>query len=156
MRDYAIAFSFHLMVPAVDSFTRWPPGNDDRQIIDPWRAFASARNERVSEVFNVVALGEIAALMGPARLLAIERAMHDGFSNVEHKAQFERCGELRVEATSVVVEPQSCSAFFEFIQLVGRFDQSWAIAVDTAAALHRTLHFLAQFGNSLDTVILAV
>jgi hypothetical protein len=38
------------------------------------------------EVLIVVALWEIAPLMGAAGFLAIERAVHDGFRDIEHEA----------------------------------------------------------------------
>src|SRR5207245_2000092 len=55
-------------------------------------------------------------------------------------------------APPMVVEPQACGAFFEFVQLVGRVHQACAIAIDAAAAFHRALHFLTYFGDSLGTI----
>ena len=63
----------------------------------------------MGEILLIVALGKIAALMGAARFLAIERAMHNGLGDVEHEAEFERLRELGIEGARVVVASR-CSA----------------------------------------------
>src|SRR6202030_2260288 len=81
-------------LPSVNPLARWPARDHNWTIFDSRRSLGAARRHRMREVLIVVALREIAPLMGAAGFLAIERAMHDGFRDFEHEAQLERRREL--------------------------------------------------------------
>ena len=103
----------------------------------------------MSQILVVVALGKITPLVGAARFLAIQRAMHDGLGDVEHEAKFERRGELGIEGPRVVVHREIAIALAQLAQLVGGFDQRIALAINSAAGLHRMRHLVAQLGDAL-------
>src|SRR2546430_3436924 len=75
--------------PLVLPFLGGPPGDGDRQVVDA-RTVGGPVGERVLEKARVVALGEVRAGVGPARLLPQQRRAGHSLRHVQHGVEFQR------------------------------------------------------------------
>jgi ABC-type sugar transport system substrate-binding protein len=66
--------------------------------------------ERVLQEPIVITLGEVDALMRTAGLGAVQRAVHEGFADVQHVLQLEGRDELGVERPAAVGQSQAVDA----------------------------------------------
>src|SRR5277367_3247777 len=77
--------------------------------------------------------------------------MHNGLRHVEHEAELERRSELCIERSRVVVDRDFAKALLQLANLVSRFHQRLALAIDAAAGLHSMRHLVADIRDALGT-----
>src|SRR5271170_4044524 len=87
---------------SVYPLARRPARDRYRQVGDRRPPIRTLGDQRMRQELIVVALGEIGALMGAARLFALQAALQDGLGDVEQEAQLKRRDELRIKGEAVI------------------------------------------------------
>src|SRR5579863_2940539 len=101
---------------------------------------------------GVVALGEILAEVRAAALLANERALDEGFREIDHPTQFDRFQQLRIVLVSAVLEPDFAVAVANLAQLVTHGQEAVGIAEDAGLIHHLVLQRIADVRGALAAV----
>src|SRR5262245_58319894 len=91
-------------LPAIDPLTRRPSSDRYGQILYPRRAIFVAVNQRVRQVFFVIAFREVCSLMRATRFLAMQRGLNNGLGDVEHVGKLDRRGQVSVERVTAVLD----------------------------------------------------
>src|ERR1700674_812739 len=96
----------------------------------------------------VVARREIGTLMRSAGLRQMQRTLHNRLRDVQHEAQFERRRQLRIEGSTVVIEPNIQEPLLQLAKLLTRLLERRLLAIDPGSALDCLLHLFAQRRNA--------
>src|SRR5260370_20669662 len=75
----------------------------DVGVVKLWFGAIGTKRNRVLQPLRIVALGKIAAGMGPPGLLARQRGIGDGLRHLEHEIQLERGRQLPVAGAGPVL-----------------------------------------------------
>src|SRR4030095_11761494 len=87
---------------SVDALCRRPASDGYREILHLGCTVFLLRHERVSQKLAVIPLGEVSALMRPARFGSIQGTLNDGFRYVQHERKLQCRSQFGVEGAAVI------------------------------------------------------
>src|SRR5260370_30178660 len=112
--------------------------------LNPGFVASGRKGNRVLQSLRIIALGEIAAGMGPPGPPARQRGIGDGLRHLEHEIELERGRQLRVEGAARVLDLDLLETVAEGSQLPGQLLEALAGPEYSRPRIHVVLHLLAD------------
>src|SRR5260370_4032243 len=126
----------------------------DVGVVKLWFGAIGTKRNRVLQPLRIIALGKIAAGMGPTGILARQRRIGDGLRHLEHEIELERGRQLGVEGAARVLDLDLLETVAEGSQWPGQLLKAIAGPEYSRPRIHVVLHLLADGTDALLAALL--